>query len=85
MCSNNWDSFWNALNAIGTLSAVLVSLHLASRKKKAELSLHKHRTYHKDGKIDLIITIKNVGDAPITKLFWICYRKQNFNGKINDI
>ena len=65
MCSNNWDSFWNALNAIGTLSAVLVSLHLASRKKKAELSLHKHRTYHKDGKIDLIITIKNLGDAPI--------------------
>lgn len=61
----NWDTFWSALSAISTFLAVLVSLWLARRKRKTELSLNLYKTVWFDGKIDLIITVKNVGDFPI--------------------
>lgn len=62
---NCWEIFWTALSAISTFFAVLVSLWLARRKRKTELSLHQYCTYWNEGKIDLIITVKNVGDLPI--------------------
>lgn len=63
--TNKWEIFWNAISAISTFLAVLVSLWLARRRKKIKLSLHQYWTYWDDGRIDLIITVKNVGDFPV--------------------
>lgn len=63
--TNDWEIFWSAISAISTFLAVLVSLWLARRRKKIGLSLHQYWTYWNDGRIDLIITVKNVGDFPV--------------------
>ena len=71
----NWEIFWNAFSAISTFLAVLVSLWLARRRKKIKLSLHQYCTYWTDGRIDLIITVKNVGDLPVAITeFGFCHK-----------
>ena len=60
--------FWEALSAIGTILAVIVSLYLASRKEKSYrvLDVGNTTTYHYDeGIIDLVVTLDNIGNRPI--------------------
>lgn len=75
--TNNWEIFWSAISAISTFLAVLVSLWLARRRKKVELSLHQYWTYCTDGRIDIIITVKNVGDLPVAITdFGFCHKSE---------
>jgi hypothetical protein len=59
---------WDALSAIGTLAAVLLSLYLANIDKKITRKLHitqQFRESYFDGGIYLFVTIENVGNVPI--------------------
>lgn len=61
-------TFWEALSAIGTLLAVIVSLYLANRKEKAyrRLDVSNTTTYQFDnGIIGLVVTLDNIGNRPI--------------------
>lgn len=60
----NWEIFWNAISAISTFLAVLVSLWLAKKKKKKKITLYQVYTESK-GYIKLTVTINNIGDIPV--------------------
>ncbi|WP_455035598.1 hypothetical protein [Lachnoanaerobaculum gingivalis] len=69
MYSYIWEApIWNALTAIGTLTAVILSLYLANRDKKIIRKLHiaqQFRESYSEGEIYLFVTIENVGNVPI--------------------
>lgn len=63
-----WDGFWNAISAIATTAAVIVSLYLANRDKKPKRKLDVTNTIYSNwnkGTIELVITLENVGNRLI--------------------
>lgn len=65
---SNCAVVWDALSAIATVAAVIVSLYLANRKEKpkSELEVTNTITYLYDkGFIVLSITLNNIGNRPI--------------------
>lgn len=62
------NTFWQAIAAIGTVLAVIVSLYLANRKEKPyrKLEVGKTVTYlYEKGDIVLTVTLDNIGNRPI--------------------
>ena len=59
---------WEAISAIGTVGAVILSLHFARENKKIVKDLNITQQFtecFEEGKIKKIITIENLGNAPI--------------------
>ena len=67
------STFWEAVSAICTLLAVVVSLYLARPKKKPSLhcsiietsSYADPRKKNLPGSKKIVVTIKNIGDVPV--------------------
>lgn len=67
------STFWEAISAIGTFLAVIVSLYLARPSKKPALVCHLSvTTFFKDeknniaeGDTKIVVTVKNIGDVPV--------------------
>lgn len=67
------STFWEAMSAIGTFLAVIVSLYLARPQKKPALACNLSvTTFSEDKKNNIaegdkkiVVTIKNIGDVPV--------------------
>ncbi len=61
------NPFWSFLGSVSTFFAVILSLYLSRRKKPLrKLNIYQQfKEDYKEGKIELIITVENVGDVPI--------------------
>lgn len=67
------STFWEAISAIGTFLAVIVSLYLARPSKKPALVCNLSvTTFSKDeknniaeGDTKIVVTLKNIGDVPV--------------------
>lgn len=61
------NPFWSFLGSISTFLALFLSLYLSRRKKPVrKLNIYQQfKEEYKEGRIDLIITVENVGDVPI--------------------
>ena len=67
------STFWEAVSAICTFLAVVVSLYLARPKKKLSLLCYIEKTtFEADqskkilaGDMKIVVTIKNIGDVPV--------------------
>lgn len=67
------STFWEAISAIGTFLAVIVSLYLARPSKKPALACHLSvTTFSEDkknniaeGDTKIVVTLKNIGDVPV--------------------
>lgn len=69
MCFNDFftNPFWSFLGSISTFFAVILSLYLSRRKKPLrKLNIYQQfKEDYREGKIELIITVENIGDLPI--------------------
>lgn len=83
MCLNDFftNPFWSFLGSISTFLALFVPLYL-SRRKKTVRKLNVYQQFkedYKEGKIELIITVENIGDVPIILNNLGCQdKKKNF-------
>ena len=78
---------WDALSALGTLAAVLVSLGLARRDRKRVRKMAIYQQfiqYFDKGIIKLVITLENIGNTPIIiNEYGTIWNKNILNNDIN--